>query len=342
VAAIYLLRASAPLLIPIVVAFLVSYALEPVVAWMQRRHVPRPLGAALLVATLLALTGWGTYSLRDDAMQAIESLPDAARRVREMIWTQRQSGPAQQLKEAADTLQQPMSDVVPPSAESRRVQPVAAPGSTAIEWIRQIVGSAMALAGHLTVIVFLVFFLLLSGDHFRRRIMEIAGPPEGQQTTASIIDDINMRIQRFLLVQLVTSAVVACATWAVLRWLGVHQAAVWGILAGIFNAIPYFGPVVVSGGLFVVALAQFTEIAPAVKVSMATLAITSLEGWLLTPLLIGQAERMHTVVVFLGVLVWTWMWGAWGTVLAVPMLVVMKSIADRVEPLKPVGRLMSP
>jgi predicted PurR-regulated permease PerM len=74
----------------------------------------------------------------------------------------------------------------------------------------------------------------------------------------------------------------------------------------------------------------------------AALAITSLEGWLLTPFLLGKSENMHVVVVFLGVLLWTWIWGAWGTILAVPMLVVVKSVADHVEALKPVSRLMSP
>jgi predicted PurR-regulated permease PerM len=124
--------------------------------------------------------------------------------------------------------------------------------------------------------------------------------------------------------------------------MGVRQAAVWGLLAGAFNSIPYFGPVIVSGGLFVVGFLQFGEPAAALKVSAVAMAITSLEGWLITPLLLGKTERMHVVVVFLGVLLWTWLWGAWGTVLAVPMLVVIKSICDHVEPLAPIGRLLAP
>ena len=76
--------------------------------------------------------------------------------------------------------------------------------------------------------------------------------------------------------------------------------------------------------------------------SGAALAITSLEGWLLTPPLLGKAARMNALVVFLGLLVWTWIWGAWGTILAVPMLVMVKSVADHVESLKPVSRLMAP
>jgi predicted PurR-regulated permease PerM len=217
------------------------------------------------------------------------------------------------------------------------------PGPATGGWMQRAVGSLVALAGYLTVVVFLIYFLLLSGSHFRRRIIEIAGPRlERRRITATIIDDINTQIQRFLLVRLVTSAIVALATWAVLAWMAVPQSAVWGILAGVVNSIPYFGPILVSGGLLVVGLTQSGDLLRAVEMSGAALVITSLEGWLLTPTLLGRTEHMHAVVVFLGLLVWTWIWGAWGTILAVPMLVFLKAIADHVDELKPVSRLMAP
>ena len=200
-----------------------------------------------------------------------------------------------------------------------------------------------SLAGHLIVIFFLVYFLLISGQHVRNRVIEIAGPdPERRRIASTIIDDINAQIQRYLLVLLVTASVVGVTTWAVLAWMGVQQASTWGILAGVFNSIPYFGPVIVSGGLFVVGMVQGGGIAQALQMSGVAIVITSLEGWLLTPALMGKAERMSALAVFLGVLLWTWIWGAWGTVLAVPMLVIVKSVADHVEPLRPVGRLMAP
>jgi predicted PurR-regulated permease PerM len=205
------------------------------------------------------------------------------------------------------------------------------------------VTSAFSFVGNLTVIVFLVFFLLLSGHHVRDRLVEISGPDgDHRRTTAKILDDINAQIQRFLLVRLVTAAVVALLTWAVLAWMNVENAAIWGILAGAVNSIPYFGPIIVSGGLLVVGLAQGDGFVRALQMSGAALVITSLEGWLLTPPLMGKAERMSALAVFLGLLLWTWIWGAWGTILAVPMLVVIKSVADHVDHLKPIGRLMAP
>jgi predicted PurR-regulated permease PerM len=191
-------------------------------------------------------------------------------------------------------------------------------------------------------VFFLIYFLLASADHVKRRLVEVAGrDADGRRKATRIIEEINTQIQRYLLVLLVTAIIVAVATWAALAALGVQHALMWGALAGLFNSIPYFGPVIVSGGLFVVGLAQ-GDAAQGFRMAGAAIAITSLEGWLLTPLLMGKAERMSALAVFLGLLLWTWLWDAWGTILAVPMLVVLKSVADQVEFLKPVGRLLAP
>ena len=351
VATIWLLRAASQLLIPIAIGILVSYMLEPIVAWLERQGCPRLAGASLLMLVLLGLTGWGVYSLRDDVIQAAEALPKAARRARELVTSQGASGPAANVRKAAAELkgEQPgesqraggqQASADSPGSESQ----TATSGSQGMSGLVQAgVTSVVALAGHLLTIAFLVFFLLLAGDHFRQRLVEISGPqPERRRLAAKILADINSQIQRFLLVRGITGAVVAVATWAVLAWMGVGQAAVWGILAGVFNSIPYFGPVIVSGGLLIVGLVQSGDFMQALKMSGAALVITSLEGWLLTPPLMGKAERMSAIVVFLGLLVWTWIWGAWGTILAVPMLVIVKSVADHVESLKPLSRLMAP
>jgi predicted PurR-regulated permease PerM len=165
---------------------------------------------------------------------------------------------------------------------------------------------------------------------------------DDRRTTAAIIDEINGHIQRYLLVLVFTAAVVGVSTWLALAWIGAEHAAMWGVLAGVFNSIPYFGPVVVSGGLFAVGLVHGGGITQALQMSGAAIVITSLEGWLLTPSLMGKVERMSALAVFIGLLLWTWLWGVWGTVLAVPMLVIVKSIADHVRSLRPVARLMAP
>jgi predicted PurR-regulated permease PerM len=305
------LRTAGSLLIPIVIAVLVSYALEPLLVRLDRLGIARPLGAALVLAVLIGGAGWGIYNSRDDVAAALNAVPDAGRQLTEWVGGREAAQQAEQVTESPELVQQ------------------------GVNWI-------LSGAGHLAVVVFLVYFLLASGSHFKRRFIELAGPQlQQRRITRDVLDDISHQIQRFLLVRAFTGAVVGAATWAALLMMGVNQPVVWGVLAGVFNSIPYFGPVIVSGGLLLVGFLQFGDPASALKVSGVSLAITSLEGWLLTPLLLGKTERMHVVVIFLGLLLWTWIWGAWGTILAVPMLVVIKSIADHVEPLRPVSRLLS-
>ncbi len=346
IATLWFLRLASQLFIPIVIGVLISYALEPVVGWLVRRRVPRLAAASLVMLLVLGLAGWGVYSLRDEVARAIDSLPEAARRARELVVSQSGSGPAASIQEAASELRGGEQGASPSAGKKPQGAAAGSGGGMAgglAAAVQQGVGWLFALAGHLLVIVFLVFFLLIAGPHLRNRLVEIAGPAlERRRITAEVIDEINRQVERFLLVRLVTAAVVGALTWGVLAWMGVTNAAVWGILAGVFNSIPYFGPVIVSGGLLVVGLVQGGGMTQAVQMAGAALAITSLEGWLLTPPLLGKAERMSAIAVFLGLLLWTWVWGAWGTLLAVPMLVVVKSVADRVEPLKRVGRLLAP
>ena len=331
VASLFFLQAASQLLIPIVIAVLISFALEPVVAWLAQRHVPRLAGAGLVLFAILGLCAWGAYSLRDDARQALEALPKVAERARDMI-SQFSSGPAGSAAQAGGG-----------SGQAQGETGSGGGGSGMFGLIQQGVGSALALLGHIVVVFFLVYFLLISGHHVRNRLVEISGPDPGRRRLAAqIVDEINAQVQRFLVVRLVTGAIVGAATWAVLAIMGVQNAAVWGILAGVFNSIPYFGPVIVSGGLLVLGIVQEGDLTRALQMSGAALVITSLEGWVLEPPLMGKAERMSALSVFIGLLVWTWVWGAWGTLLAVPMLVVLKSVADRIEPMKPIGRLMAP
>jgi predicted PurR-regulated permease PerM len=344
VASLFFLQAAASLLIPVVLGFLISCALEPVVAWLARHRLPRAAGTSIVLISLVGASGWGGYSLQDEARQAIDSLPAAAAQARELMMDQVGSGAGASIRQAADELSGNV-DAKSGKSASRNSQPQdagrALPDVSGL--LRLGVQSIFAFTGYVMVIFFLVFFLLLSGHHIRSRLIEIAGrDAERRRTVTTIVNDINSQIERFLLVRLVTSAFVGALTWAVLVWFEVNNAAVWGILAGVFNSIPYFGPVIVSGGLFVVGLADGGGISHALKIAGAALVITSIEGWLLTPPLMGKAERMSALAVFLGLLLWTWVWGAWGTILAVPMLVILKSVADHVPSMRPVGRLMAP
>jgi predicted PurR-regulated permease PerM len=201
--------------------------------------------------------------------------------------------------------------------------------------------SAFAFAGQATLVVFFVFFLLASGDLVKRKLVKLAGPSlERKKITVQILNEIDAQIERFLLLRVITSTIVGVVTWLAFRWIGVNHAAIWGIAAGVFNGIPYFGPVIVAAATAVAGFLQFNTIAMTLYVAGVSVVITSLEGWLLTPWLTSRAARTNEVAMFIGLIFWSFVWGIWGTLLAVPMLVVVKAFCDRIEDLKPIGELL--
>jgi len=171
--------------------------------------------------------------------------------------------------------------------------------------------------------------------------VKIVGPSlTKKKITVQILQEIDRQIESFLMVQVFTSALVGVATWLAFMWLGLNQAAVWGLLAGVFNSIPYVGPVLVSAVTAIVAFLQFGTVEMTLTTTGAAFAITSIEGFLLTPWLTSRAARMNAVAVFVGLLFWGWVWNIWGMLLAVPMLMVVKAICDHVEDFKGVGELL--
>ncbi|HEX5473581.1 MAG TPA: AI-2E family transporter [Vicinamibacterales bacterium] len=349
VAIVLLLQYAQSVFIPIVIALLVSYAIEPLVTGLARVGVARAAGAAVAVALIVAAIGLGSYTLSGQVMQIVQKVPVAAARARDEVRArlQQSTGPLQTVQRAATAVQKTANEAAtsaspparPPSGVMRVevVQP--AFDLTSYLWAGGL--NVVNAIGNFTVILFLVYFFLVTGDLYKRKLVKIAGPRLSQKRiTVEILDEIDGQIASFIRIQFLTSALVAVATGAALWWLGLEEYVVWGLLAGIFNSIPYLGPVIVTGGLGIVTFLQFDDLAQTAIVCAVALAITSVEGLLLTPALMSRAARMNAAAVFVGLLFWSWVWGIWGTVLAVPMLMMLKAVCDHVEDLQPMGELL--
>lgn len=341
-AAMAILYWAQEVFIPIVLSILISYALEPVVRALIRIHVPRLVASALVILLLAGSIAYGGYAMSDDAAAIVADLPRAAVKLRETLRPS-QGGAIQQVQQAAEELQRTADEAAGPNPAPRGVQRVQIeqPAIDLREYFSWGSAGALAFAGQAVLIFFFVFFLLVSGDLFKRKLVTIAGPSlESKKVTVQVLDDINRQIERFLIVRLIASVVVAIATWMAFEAVGLEQAGVWGFAAGVFNSVPYFGPVIVAAGTFVVAFMQFDGLSMAVYVAAISLAITSLEGWLLTPWLTSRAARTNEVAVFVALIFWTFVWGIWGTLLAVPMLMAFKACCDHIEGLRPIGELL--
>jgi predicted PurR-regulated permease PerM len=312
---------------------------------LEKRSIPRGAGSVVAITLLCAAIGLGVYTLTDEAMSIVESVPPAARRLAQRFESKRgqTAGALEKMQTAAKELEQAAEQASEPGTAPRGVQRVqiVQPAFAAQDYLRAGGMGLIALIGQFTMVMFLVFFLLVTGDLFKRKLVKIAGPTlTKKKVTVQIMDEINQQISSFLRVQVLTSALVGVATGAVLWWFGVDNYVVWGLVAGLFNSVPYLGPVMVTAGLGLLTFMQFDDLRTTGYVAFATLAITSLEGWLLTPALMSRAARMNPVAIFVGLLFWSWIWGVWGTILAVPMMMMLKTTCDHVEALQPIGELL--
>jgi predicted PurR-regulated permease PerM len=344
IALVLFLQYAQAVVIPVVLGTLIFYALDPVVDGLQRLRIPRVIGAAAVLLLLYTGIGYGVWTLRDDALAVVERLPTAARQMRATLSSgrQRELTPIDKLQEAAKELDRTAAAAAGPDTGDpggiQRVQVVQPFRAT--DYLRWGSVGAAALGAQAVMISFLAYFLLVADDLYKRKLVKIAPTLSKKKITVQILDEIGTQMERFLFVQVLTSATVAVVTSIALWWVGLDQPVIWGLAAGILNSIPYFGPIVVSSGLTVIAYLQFGTVQMALYVAAIALVITTLEGWLMTPALMGKAASINPAAIFVGVLFWSWVWQVWGLVLAVPMMMMIKAVCDRIEELQPIGELL--
>jgi predicted PurR-regulated permease PerM len=345
-AVIFVLDWAQTVFIPLVLGLVVSYALSPLVKQLQNWHIPRAIGAALLLLGMVGSVGGLAYSLQDEATGMIETLPDAAQKLRQAVRKEwgRPSGAIEKVQKAAEQIEHAASETAAPT-------PVVPRGVTRVQieeprlkirdylWDGTIgILSFMTLA---VMVLFLTYFLMVSGDTFRRKLVKLSGPTLARKkVTVQMLNEISAQVQRYLMVQVLTSVIVGISIWLAFLWIGLEHAAVWGVAAAVLNLVPYLGPILITGGTALVAFLQFGSMSMALMVAGVSIIINGLEGFLLTPWLTGRASRMNAVVVFVGILFWGWLWGAWGLLLGMPIMMAVKAVCDHVDEFKPVGEIM--
>jgi predicted PurR-regulated permease PerM len=346
IGAVAALRFASGFFIPLFASVVIALALAPLVRRLAQQ-MPRHVAAALVVGTLIAGTGLLAYTLADEATAAIGQLPTAARQLRQAVSTVasgRGSVLVAQVRKAIQEIERTATESTDrPATPSgvtpvQVVQPPVAFGN--LFWTSSV--GAFAFAGQIVMMLFLIYFLLACGELFKRKIVRLSGQRlSRRRLTVEVIDQIGERVAQSLFHLVVVGVIVGVATWLAFAWMGLHYAALWGLAAGVMNAVPYFGPTMVGLAASVAALLQFASLGTALAVGGVSLAITGIEGFLLTPLLFGQAARVNPVAVFVSALFWGWLWGPWGLLLSLPLLVIVKTIAESVADLKPLGELLS-
>jgi predicted PurR-regulated permease PerM len=351
VAALYLARGF---FVPLLIGILASYALHPLVDWLAAYRLPRSIGAALVLATVVGSFSWIGVSMSDDAAALIEKLPQAARKLRQDLGIARLGSPTalQNVQEAAHQLQGAAADVGAQPEEAAksgtairpavRVVVAKAPEST---WLLDYTLAQSALlatvAAQTPIVLLLTYFLLASGAHFRRKLVQLVGPSLSRKKDAvHILEEIDAQVQRYLLAILASNALLGVTTWLAFLALGLDQAGVWGVAAGVLHFVPYLGPALIALGSGVAAFLQSGSALYALGVGGVSLLLAGLIGFGFMTWLQSRFARVNAAVLFIALLFFGWLWGVWGLLLGAPLVAIAKVIFDRVESLKPAGDLL--
>jgi len=345
VAALYLARAF---FVPLLIGILASYSLHPLVDWLAAWRVPRAAGAAVVLALVVGAFAWIGFSIGDDAAALIRKMPDAARELRKNLSEARSGAPSplQNLQEATRELQGAAADAG--SKAAPRASPAARPAATPTPeptWLRDYTLAQSALlvsvAAQAPIVLLLTYFLLASGTHFRRKLLQLVGPSlTRKKDTVRILEEIDVQVQRYLLAMIASNTLLALCTWLAFLGLGLERAGAWGVAAGILHFIPYLGPALVVVGSGVAAFLQSGSLFFALTVAAVSMLVAGVIGLVFMTWLQSRFARVNTAVLFIALLFFGWLWGVWGLLLGAPIVAIAKVVFDRVESLKSAGEML--
>jgi predicted PurR-regulated permease PerM len=337
----FALHEAAAFLIPLAVSLVASYALSPVVDQLERWRLPRSIGAAVVVLILIVGAAMAFHRLWDGVDALLSQLPAAVEKLRLGILLSQGDGSMwTHVQRTASELTRLAGAATPPGEAPAGPPPAWALDARSL--LLMGTGSVLAGTGQLLSIVFLTYFLLAAGDLFRRKLVRVIGPPIARQkATLEVLNRIHDLNQRYLAVTAFVNVLLGTATALGLALVGLEHAAIWGVAIAVLHFIPYLGAAVIAAGVAIAAYVQFGNAEMALAAAAIPVGAAVLIGVLLQAALLGRAARMNAPVVFIALLFWGMMWGAWGLLLAMPIMVALKSVCDRVEGLEGVSELLA-
>ena len=346
VAVVFALEWAQSLVISLLLGILFAYTLNPLVVWLERIRIPRVAGTSIVMVGVVGALVLGTYSLRGKMQTILDQLPEAASKISAGLASlgRGQASTMHKVQTAASQIEKVTNQAANVSSTSRQPATrvvIDPPGFKLSNFLWASSMGAAGLAGQATMVLFLTYFLLLSGDTYKRKLVRLAGPSlSNRKITVHVLDDINESIQRYMFMLLATNMLVGLLTWIALHWIGLENAGAFATAAGLLHIIPYFGPAVTAAGIGVAAFMQFDTFLTALLVAVASLAIATFVGYFVTTWMTGRIARMNTAAVFVSLLFWAWLWGVWGLLLSIPITVIVKVVAQHVEQLEPVAELL--
>lgn len=327
-AVLYTLYFAQQVLLPLVLALLVSLFLAPFVRVLHvRLRVPRGVGAALVLAALLGVVAVAASFVVEPATAWVQTIPARL----------------PELKQRLKSFQRPLEKIRDTSEQVAQLTDLGRSADQAVVRVRETTPAALVMSqtptflANLFVTGILLFFLLASGDTFLRKLVSMIPRFQDKRRAVEIAREIEARISRYLrtvtFINLGLGFAVGVAAWLV----GLQNFVLWGVLAFVLNYVPYVGALVGIVATLLVSLLTFESTFHALLMPAIYLALNTLEGNFITPVIVGRFLTLNPVMIFLSLLFWGWIWGIPGALLAVPILATFKIVCDHLKPLAPLG-----
>jgi predicted PurR-regulated permease PerM len=341
-ATVFALSFAQKFLIPLVFSLLLAYTLNPVVNTLQKLGIPRIVGTSALLFTIVSALLLNMNPLVTEFDSILLQIPNAARKLTNEFAKQSAGEVTliQKVQVAANEIESVAGRTAGESTPSKKQIAIESPTFNIRQWLLLGSISVFGLIGEAVVILFLVFFLLVAGDKFRRKLVKLTPSFTNKRIAVRVLNQVNASIQRYTFMLFITNAMITLLSWAAFRMLGLENAGAWAVAAGLLHVVPYFGVVMIAVVTSLAGFLQFGTLSMGLAVGGSALLIATLVGTFIATWMTGKIAKMNMVAVFVGLLFWGWLWGAWGLLLGAPIMVVVKVLSEHVVGLEAVAELL--
>ena len=320
-----------PILFPIFLAVILFFLLAPTVRFLHRYRIPKTVGSATVILIMVGVVSFSISRLINPAANWINSAPQTLQMMEKKLRFLK--NPIQKLSDASEkmdeltTLSQtpgPKSNVIVRSSELR-------------DQIFTLTGTAFAT---LFTTLVLLYFLLIYGEIFLRKIGNFIHLPTNEGGGDHMIECLEKGISRYLVFTTIINFCLGVAVAIAMWLLGVPNPVLWGVLAALLNYIPYVGALIGVAIIFFVSLMSFDSALSASLPPIVYFTLTTIEGQFVTPIFMGGALKLNRLLILLSMIFWGWIWGLEGALLSIPLLSIVKIICDNVTPWAKFSKLL--
>jgi len=316
--------------IPLAAALLIGFALAPLQRPLVRKGVPAPLMAALALVALVSAVTLTAVAVSTPALEWVDRASTVSSQLREKF---------RPVVDSFASLEKASNEVVRLTAIDKKPTPAVAPPTTPV--MGRLLTGIQQIGVSLGLMLVLLYFLLAAGDMFKEKTVRLMPTFHDKRAVVSIISTIEREISSYLLTITGINIALGAVMGVSLYLLGMENALFWGTVVAVLNFIPYIGAVVGIALTTAAALLQFPDAERALLVPLIYFIVNGLEGSFITPSLLGRRFTINPIIMFFSVVIWTWLWGVPGALMAVPMTVVMNVIFSHIPSLNPLHEYIS-